>query len=170
MVRKGENIYKRKDGRWEGRYIRGRKSDGSAVYGYIYNKKYLDLKEKLLTMKALYSHNYTFKTILYHGTLSEWVSYWFTDIKGQLKPSTHASYTNKMTKHILPFLGDIPLHAITTNDLNEWIKKIESELSPNSVRIVYQVLVSCCTAAVRKGLIPENPCKHITLPKKHLTT
>jgi len=25
MARKGENIYKRKDGRWEGRYIRGRK-------------------------------------------------------------------------------------------------------------------------------------------------
>lgn len=24
MPRKGENIYKRKDGRWEGRYVKGR--------------------------------------------------------------------------------------------------------------------------------------------------
>ena len=33
MPRKGENIYKRKDGRWEGRYVKGR--DGKkAIYGY----------------------------------------------------------------------------------------------------------------------------------------
>ena len=34
MSRKGENIYRRKDGRWEGRYIRGRKQDGKAVFLY----------------------------------------------------------------------------------------------------------------------------------------
>ncbi|WP_086315446.1 hypothetical protein A5821_002931 [Enterococcus sp. 7F3_DIV0205] len=166
MVRKGENIYKRKDGRWEGRYIKGRKSDGSALYGYVYNKTYMDLKERLLTMKALYSHNYTFKTIEYQGTLNDWTTCWLTEIQGQLKPSTHASYTNKMTKHILPFLGDSPLQNITTSNLNDWIKKIEGDLSPNSVRIVYQVLMSCCTAAVKRGLISDNPCKYVTLPKK----
>ena len=30
MARKGENIYKRKDGRWEGRYIKSRSSTGKA--------------------------------------------------------------------------------------------------------------------------------------------
>ena len=33
MPKRGENIYKRKDGRWEGRYIRGRSPSGGAVYG-----------------------------------------------------------------------------------------------------------------------------------------
>ncbi len=34
MARKGENIYKkRKDGRWEGRYIKSRSSTGKANYG-----------------------------------------------------------------------------------------------------------------------------------------
>lgn len=28
MARKGENIYKRKDGRWEGRFIKGRCGSG----------------------------------------------------------------------------------------------------------------------------------------------
>ena len=32
MPRRGENIYKRKDGRWEGRYIRGRTPAGKAEY------------------------------------------------------------------------------------------------------------------------------------------
>ncbi|EOL49883.1 tyrosine-type recombinase/integrase [Enterococcus caccae] len=166
MVRKGENIYKRKDGRWEGRYIKGRKSDGSAIYGYVYNKTYMDLKERLLTMKALYSHNYIFKTVAYQGTLNDWVTCWLTEMQRQLKPSTYASYTNKMTKHILPFLGHLPLQAITTANLNDWIKRIERDLSPNSVRIVYQVMMSCCTAAVKRELILENPCKYVVLPKK----
>lgn len=32
MPRKGENIYKRKDGRWEGRYIKARSQTGKAIY------------------------------------------------------------------------------------------------------------------------------------------
>lgn len=36
MPRKGENICKRKDGRWEGRYIKGYHPTGKATYGYIY--------------------------------------------------------------------------------------------------------------------------------------
>lgn len=31
MPRKGENIYKRKDGRWEGRYIKARSEKGKAI-------------------------------------------------------------------------------------------------------------------------------------------
>lgn len=45
MARKGENIYKRKDGRWEGRYIKSRSSTGKANYGYVYAKSYREVKE-----------------------------------------------------------------------------------------------------------------------------
>lgn len=38
MPRKGENIYKRKDGRWEGRYIKSRTPAGKANYGYVYGQ------------------------------------------------------------------------------------------------------------------------------------
>lgn len=40
MSKKGENIYKRKDGRWEGRYIKSRTVTGKIVYGYVYAKTY----------------------------------------------------------------------------------------------------------------------------------
>ena len=46
MARRGENIYKRKDGRWEGRYIRERTPEGQAVYGYVYGRSYREVKEK----------------------------------------------------------------------------------------------------------------------------
>lgn len=40
MPQKGKNIYQRKDGRWEGRYIKGRTEAGKAVYGYVYAHTY----------------------------------------------------------------------------------------------------------------------------------
>ena len=49
MPKKGENIYKRKDGRWEGRYIRFRNVGGKPEYGYIYGKSYAEVKQKLMT-------------------------------------------------------------------------------------------------------------------------
>ena len=47
MPRKGENIYKRKDGRWEARYIKDRSSNGKAIYGYVYAKSYYEVKNKV---------------------------------------------------------------------------------------------------------------------------
>lgn len=41
MPRRGENIWKRKGGRWEARYIKGRTTEGRAIYGSVYAKTYL---------------------------------------------------------------------------------------------------------------------------------
>lgn len=49
MPRKGENIYKRKDGRWEGRYIRSYDSEHKAKYAYVYGKTYSEVKRKKCT-------------------------------------------------------------------------------------------------------------------------
>lgn len=48
MSKKGENIYKRKDGRWEGRYIKSRLPSGKVIYGYVYGRTYRETKEKLV--------------------------------------------------------------------------------------------------------------------------
>ena len=47
MPKVGENIYKRKDDRWEGRYIKSRTDTGKIVYGYVYAKTYREVKAKL---------------------------------------------------------------------------------------------------------------------------
>ena len=61
MSRKGENIYKRKDGRWEGRYIRER-VDGKIKYGYIFAHSYKDAKEKLIHARQENLTNLLMKT------------------------------------------------------------------------------------------------------------
>ena len=41
MARRGENIRKRSDGRWEGRYIKSRSADGKPCWGYVYGATYI---------------------------------------------------------------------------------------------------------------------------------
>ena len=48
---KGENIFKRKDGRWEARYVRGRELSGKIKYGFCYGKTYREAKEKVTSLQ-----------------------------------------------------------------------------------------------------------------------
>jgi hypothetical protein len=64
MARHGENIYKRKDGRWEGRYIKGKDSAGKAIYGYVYSKTYNEVKEKLTKAKNNCKSSHIKQTLL----------------------------------------------------------------------------------------------------------
>ena len=45
-MKKGENIFKRKDGRWEARYIKGYELSGKIKYGFCYGKTYKGGKGK----------------------------------------------------------------------------------------------------------------------------
>ena len=51
MARRGENIRKRSDGRWEGRYIKGRTTDGKPFGGYIYTEQPIQKFESVLSVK-----------------------------------------------------------------------------------------------------------------------
>jgi hypothetical protein len=45
MPRRGANIYKRRDGRWEARFVKGRKENGALRYGYVYAGTYTEVKD-----------------------------------------------------------------------------------------------------------------------------
>lgn len=47
MMRTGENIFKRKDGRWEARYHKGRTASGKLLYGFCYGKTYSEAKARM---------------------------------------------------------------------------------------------------------------------------
>ena len=57
MSRKGENIYKRKDGRWEGRYKKGVAANGRTIYGSCYGKTYREsnMQQPLKTTSSRFS-------------------------------------------------------------------------------------------------------------------
>ena len=59
MPRRGENIYKRKDGRWEARYVKEITCDGKKKYGSVYATSYKEVKVKqqLYILQPNKSHN-----------------------------------------------------------------------------------------------------------------
>ena len=51
MPRHGENIYKRRDGRYEGRYVVGKTATGKTKFGYVYGYQYTEVRNELLRKK-----------------------------------------------------------------------------------------------------------------------
>ena len=56
MPRRQRNIYKRSDGRWEGRYIKEH-INGKAKYGAVYGHSYSEVKDKLAYVKENLEEN-----------------------------------------------------------------------------------------------------------------
>lgn len=87
MARRGENIHKRKDGRWEGRYIKARTPDRRICWGYIYGTTYAEVKQRLIHKKSEYGG---FQLIDAHLTFTELAEAWLWSVKCGLKESTYA--------------------------------------------------------------------------------
>ncbi|MDA9470513.1 tyrosine-type recombinase/integrase [Enterococcus sp. 5H] len=168
MVKKGENIYKRKDKRWEGRYVKGRKENNRIHYGYIYGRSYKEVKEKMLQVKNSSEPPKISASSVYLDTLDQWSQYWFTILQQRVKQSTFVSYSNKYKHHISPYLGQITLVELTKEDINHWVNKLGQVLTANSIRAVAQVLRTYLEDSVRAGVLPSNPYKNIQLPKTEL--
>lgn len=156
MPKKGENIYKRKDGRWEGRYIKSRTVSGKIIYGYVYARSYRETKEKLKTKSILCSSQVTNKNDLAFSCLA---SEWFESIKLHTKISTQNKYYNMLTNYILPEYGNQPFNAITYDFIETHCKfLLESGgrkgngLSPKTVNDVLAIIRNISKFAIRKGI------------------
>ena len=141
MSKRGENIYKRKDGRWEGRYIKHRTAEGKAVYGYVYARTYKETRLKLKTFSPLSDVPKPLRT----EQLSSPCFYilaeeWFCHIKPLTKESTYRKYRNLWNSYIRAELGDIQFSEITQDVLENYCVKLlttggskNNGLSPKTV-------------------------------------
>ena len=109
MARHGENIYKRKDGRWEGRYIKGYDAEGKSIPGYVYGKSYKEAKEKLTFAKV--NAKEKIKRISSDMTVSDWFDKWL-DSQKRIKRSSYTTYSSNINKHIKKKLGKIKLKLL----------------------------------------------------------
>ena len=142
MARHGENIYKRKDERWEGRYVKGHKSDRKPIYGYVYAKEYSECRELLLRIKSQYPHVQNHLSICGVGLVSDFMSYWLHHIvQPQVKATTFRNYEAILKKWICPYLGNKKLSKIGREDIQRFIGTLpEQGLSAGTVR---NATVSC---------------------------
>lgn len=164
MSRKGENIYKRKDGRWEGRYIKARNEHGKIIYGYIYGKRYAHVKERLAELKVRYAFTHN-NTNLYKGTVQDWLTHWLDSLmKKKIKRSTYSSYRLRIDKYINPFLGRKQLAQLKSQEIEAFINYLMSlNVAPTTVHSIFTVLKSALNKAYIEKYIHINPCTNVSI-------
>lgn len=166
MARHGENIYKRRDGRYEGRYVIGKTLGGKTRFGYIYGHQYAEVKRALLLKKAEYARS-SISNGTYRGKASDWMNEWMeNELRGSVKVSSYQTYMNLLKKHILPALGNLKLAAVTPGIVREWIDGMEnSGLAGSTVRGAYRLFAAAMKAAWEDGQIQKNPCRKIRIQR-----
>ena len=123
MARRGENIRKRKDGRWEGRYICGRKENNKAIWGYIYGHTYTAVKQELSRKKT----QYAYCTLTAEAaSFSDLADRWFCSVQASVKASTAAHYRYTLDRYILPVLGSFSVRQLTETKVEVALQEIVS--------------------------------------------
>ena len=121
MGRWGDNIYHRKDGRWEGRYIAMRLPDGKAKYKSVYGESKTVVKKKLIAaIQALAKE----PAVTCNLTVKELFMQYLA--QADLKVSTRARYRFLLERHILPHLGQISVSRLTAKELSAFLLHMRS--------------------------------------------
>lgn len=163
MSKRGENIYQRKDGRWEGRYCKGH-SNGKIQYGYVYAETYDEVKEKLLIKSGISVEKnnvgYTryipsgleerqdgsISELNYEKNFQEIASEWLNCLKPQLKESSSVRYQNILNLYLFPQFSEKKISTITRDEILEFRGKLlhfggknKEGLSPKMVTDILSV-------------------------------
>lgn len=155
MPRKGENIYKRKDGRWEGRYIKSRSLEGKAIYGYLYAPSYRELKSKMAHAVKYENPKKEFPPEI--GEMSDSIVFqmaadsWLNSVRPQVKESTLMKYTNLLEDYILPALGRHFVSGILYRDIEECCGRLLREGGAKGTGLSSKT-VSDCLSLIRRIL------------------
>ena len=157
MPRRGENIYKRKDGRWEARYIYSFKEDGSPRYRSIYAADYLTVKKKQNDAKRkmdprLFQSVRMKKNISFYGLL------WLERLKPSSKESTYVRYHYLFSHYISPMIGDRLVYTFSNKDCEVFLNKLllsgksdGSGLAPKTVTDIRSVIKLILKTAEKEG-------------------
>ena len=175
MPKTGRNIYKRKDGRWEGRYVKNRDDNGRIIYSSVYGKSFAEVRRQLTVLAAAEpepmppasdpdKHDLTFADV---------ADLWLSVISLKVKPSTYAGYVATLDLHILPLLGRRKMQSLTAVDVGSFAKgKLENGrkdgkggLSSKTVRDMLSIIKSIVDFACNENII--NNGFTITYPKQH---
>ena len=120
MPRRGENIYKRKDGRWEGRVKR---PDGN--YQYVYAKTYKEVKEKKLSIRKEDIETCSKSSSWDVKSATESFELWLSnDVSGRVKPTTYQNYHYCIEKYVIPFYKNSKFDLITELSVEQFVKSV----------------------------------------------
>lgn len=136
MSRRGENIRKRKDGRWEGRYLMY--VDGQKKYHSVYGKTYAEVKRKMIEGMMENGYQPGMDEVDEDSiSLHELSKLWFFEVESERKYSTYRKYLDIYENYIKEPLGKVSAISLTSEMV---AKNIPGKLSQSISKSIYCVL------------------------------
>lgn len=169
MSKRGCNIYKRNDGRYEGRIKLDYDDNGKLKYKYVYGKTLAEVKDK---MELSYSLKKPKAKAYIRLTVREICLEWLVIKRLTVKSSTYSNYCRLLKNHIYPLLGEKLYCSLSKKQMNSFVAELLSNgrtdgqggLSVKTSKDVIVLLKSVSAYAHREyGL--ENICEDIQTPK-----
>ncbi len=168
MPRRGENIRKRKDGRWEGRYYIQRSETGKHVQRSVYARSYGEVKEKLSTakisQKEVAKKNKSGTEVFFEQVAEEWLAC----IQREKRHSTYVKYRLIYRKHLCEKLGNLTFSELNNESLAETFQSKENEACSESL----QKSISCVLNQIFSYAISHYQIQlsHYTFPRYKIRT
>lgn len=137
-MRTGQNIYKRRDGRWEARVPLGKKADGRPHFKYLYASTY----REVLLQKNNYEKTISLKNtqVISNALFSDAAYNWLLNSARRWKPSTYIKYKNCLEKYILPQWKKYYVRDIQQGTYDRLMEFLQQELSGGSIRTINTII------------------------------
>lgn len=183
MPRRGENIRKRNDGRWEGRYLH-KEADGTYKYKSIYGKTYREVKERMNvilfrtnTIGELSTKSEQAQVPEYNKSnayFNEIAKKWLSHIEETRKYSTYIKYLKLYEHYIKDALQKAAVSDISNDLIAERIfdsenkQDISANMKHSILAIINQILKYAneycrCPAMKLSNRYPKDRNNHIEI-------
>ena len=156
-------IYHRKDGRVEGRYIKGYDAEGKAQHSSVYGKsdEEVEYKYKVLCSEG----NVSEPKERHKMSVYQWIVNDLEKRKTQIKASTACIYERYLKNHIKHYFSEIELYKFDADQMQNFINmKIEDGLSVRTVQSIFVFIKASMREAIENDIIRDF-FKKITVPK-----
>ena len=128
MARKGLNIHKRKDGRWEARYIKSRNTQGKPRYGYLYATSYHEARNNLQKVIQVLNATDNEKVPATNNKFMDFSVIWLENSLSSLKESTYIRYRILLNCYLMPSFQQFQMSEITRERVCTFCKGLETSV------------------------------------------
>ena len=165
MPKKGTYIYKRKDGRWEARYVKSVEADGSKKYSSVYGNSYREARDKQLFFMQNLHISAKQANIALSGLMYEWLECTVLTVK----KSTYQKYECLIRNHIAAeSIGSVQVQFLTGKCISDFAAEKVSTLSAKSVNDILVIINLALSYAEEIYNIPKVKIRYLKEPTKEM--
>jgi len=168
-MRMARNIYHRKDGRFEGRYVNGCDAHGKKTYGSVFGKTYAEVKAKLEKAKSSAASPPKPPPSANSQTIPDAVAAHLKTSSLRLKASTLGVYHRYLDCYISAHFHNMHCNALTAEISQEFANQlIKNGLSVNTAQSIFRLLKRSVTTASADIFDVHFP-KHVKRPVNYFS-